>query len=190
MMRLFGVAALLLLVAACSGEQPSADLAAPTTATTEPTPSTRDIVTEGVHGKRVGQPGGFGCGDGPDAVCDVTFTVTAVEQNPPCPVAPPPGMRLLRIEVDAQAPLAFQYEPPSTALQLSAHWAIETGNSKMHYGLQMVDACSPDPGVFAAPLAPATRPRDSIVVIAPTGAAWLWMEYEQTAYRWPVRPPV
>jgi hypothetical protein len=28
------------------------------------------------------------------------------------------------------------------------------------------------------------------VVIAPTAATWLWMEYEKTAYRWPVRPPV
>jgi hypothetical protein len=188
-MRRLVFGAVLLLVAACGGEQTAADPAAPTTATTEPTPSTRNIITEGIHDKRVGQPGGFGCGEGPDAVCDVTFTVTAVEQNPPCPVAPPPGMRLLRIEVDAQAPLPFQYEPPATALQLS-HWAIETADGKMHYDLQMVDVCSPDPGVFVGPLVPATHPRDSAVVIAPTGAAWLWMEYEKTAYRWPVRPPV
>lgn len=183
------VAALLALVAACGNEHTAADPASPTTATTEPTPSKRNIITEGVHDKRVGQPGGFGCGEGPDAVCDVTFTVTAVELNPPCPIAPPSGERLLRIEVDAQAPAAFQYEPPMTALELS-HWAIETADGKMQYDLQMVDTCSPDPGVFVGPLVPATHPRDSVVVIAPTAATWLWMEYEKTAYRWPVRPPV
>jgi hypothetical protein len=111
---------MLLLVAACGGEQTAAEPAASSrTATTEPIPSTRNIITEGVHDKRVGQPGGFGCGDRPDAVCDVTFTVTAVELNPPCPVVPPSGSRMLRVEVDARAPLAFQYEPPMTALQLS-----------------------------------------------------------------------
>jgi hypothetical protein len=101
----------------------------------EPTPSTRNIITEGVHDKRVGQPGGFGCGEGSDAVCDVTFTVTAVELNPPCPAAPPSGKRLLRIEVDAQAPTAFQHEPPATARMLS-HWAIKTPDGKMQYNLQ------------------------------------------------------
>jgi hypothetical protein len=189
MMRRLVFAAVLLLVAACSGQQTTAEPASSRTATTEPTPSTRNIITEGIHDKRVGQPGGFGCGDGPDAVCDVTVTVTAVELNPPCAVAPPSGMRLLRIEVDAQAPLAFQYEPPATALMLS-HWAIETADGKMQYDLRMVDACSPDPGVFVGPLVPATHRRDSVVVIAPTAATWLWMEYEKTAYRWPVRPPV
>src|SRR4029077_11139905 len=122
MMRRLACAAMLLLVAACGREQPAAGPASPSTATTEPTPPTRNSITEGIHDKRVGQPGGFGCGDGPDAACDVTFTVTAIEQNPPCPgVAPPAGMRLLRIEVDAQAPLAFQYEPPAKALML-LHW--------------------------------------------------------------------
>ncbi len=189
-MRRLAFGAMLLIVGACGGEQTAAGPAASSrTATTEPIPSTRNIITEGVHDKRVGQPGGFGCGDDPDAVCDVTFTVTAVELNPPCPVAPPPGSRLLRIEVDAQAPLAFQYEPPVTAMQLS-HWAIETADGNMQYNLQMVDACSPDPGVFVGSLVPATHPRDSVVVIAPTAATWLWMEYEKTAYRWPVRPPV
>jgi hypothetical protein len=188
-MRRLAFATVLLLVAACGGEQTAVDQASSKTATTEPTPSTRNIITEGIHDKRVGQPGGFGCGEGPDAICDVTFTVTAIDQNPPCPVAPPAGMRLLRIEVDAKAPVAFQYEPPVTALMLS-HWAIETADSTMQYDLQMVDACSPDPGVFVGPLAPATHPRDSMVVIAPTRATWLWMEYEKTAYRWPVRPPV
>ena len=134
----------------------------------------RNVVTEGIHDKRVGQPGGFGCGDGPDAVCDVTFTVTAIEQNPPCPGAPPSGMRLLRIEVDAQAPLAFQYEPPATALLLS-HWAIETADGKMQYNLQMVDACSPDPGVFVGPLPPLPIPATawwSSRRPAPPGYGW------------------
>jgi hypothetical protein len=188
-MRRLTFAALLFLVAACGGEQMAADPASSKTATTEPTPSTRNIITEGIHDKRVGQPGGFGCGEGPDAVCDVTFTVTAIEQNPPCRVAPPSGTRMLRIEVDAQAPLAFQYEPPATALMLS-NWAIETADGAMHYDLQMVDKCRPHPGVFTGPLVPATHPRDSVVVIAPTAATFLWLEYEKTAYRWPVRPPV
>jgi hypothetical protein len=152
-MRRLVFGAVLLLVAACGGEQTAADPAAPTTTTTEPTPSTRNIITEGIHDKRVGQPGG--CGEGTDAVCVVTFAVTAVELNPPCPVAPPSDSRLLRIEVDAQAPVTFQYEPPVTALQLS-HWAIETADGKMQYALQMVDACSPDPGVFVGPLVLAT----------------------------------
>jgi hypothetical protein len=60
----------------------------------------------------------------------------------------------------------------------------------MHYDLQKVDGCSPDPAVFVGPLAPAAHPRDSVVVIAPTAATWLWLEYGKTAYRWPVRPPV
>jgi hypothetical protein len=181
---------MLSLVAGCGGEQTAAGPASSKTATTEPTPSTRNIITEGIHDKRVGQPGGFGCGEGPDAVCDVTFTVTAIDLNAPCPgVTPPAGNRLLRIEVDAQAPLTFHYEPPATALMLS-HWAFETANGAMQYDLKMVDACSPDPGVFVGPLAPATHPRDSVVVIAPTDATFLWMEYEKTAYRWPVRPPV
>ncbi|MDT5018423.1 MAG: hypothetical protein QOD39_4583, partial [Mycobacterium sp.] len=108
--------AVLVLVAAC-GSEPSVAERAPTTATTEPTPTSRNIITEGIHDKRVGQPGGFGCGDGRDAVCDVTFTVTAIEQDPPCPNASTPaGSRLLRIEVDAGAPLAFQHDPPATAL--------------------------------------------------------------------------
>jgi len=66
-MRRLACAAMLLLVAACGEEQTSTDPAASTTATTEPTPSTRNIITEGIHDKRVGQPGGFGCGEGPDA---------------------------------------------------------------------------------------------------------------------------
>jgi len=146
-----------LLLASCGGEHTAAEPAPASsrTATTEPVPSTRNIITEGVHDKRVGQP----------------------------------GIRMLRIEVDVKAPLAFQCGPPVTALQLS-HWAIETADGSVQSNLQMVDACSPDPGVFVAPLVPATHPRDSVVVIAPTAATWLWMKYEQTAYRWPVRPPV
>jgi hypothetical protein len=104
-------------------------------------------------------------------------------------VTPQAGMRLLRIEVDAQAPLAFQYQPPATALMLS-HWAIETADGAMHYDLQIVDKCSPHPGVFTGPLAPATHPCDSVVVFAATAATFLWLEYEKTEYRWPVRPPV
>lgn len=188
-MKRLGFAALLFLVAACTGGQPVAENS-PSTPTTEPIPSTRNIITEGLHDKRVGQPGGFGCGEGPDAVCDVTFTVTAIEQDPPCPGGIlPAGKRLLRIEVDAQAPMASQYEPPPTALMLS-HWALETADGAMHYDLQMVDACSPRPGVFAGPLAPATHPRDSVVVIAPSQVTFLWLGYEKTAYRWPVRPPI
>jgi hypothetical protein len=44
--------------------------------------------------------------------------------------------------------------------------------------------------VFAEPLAPATHPRDSVVVFAPTAATFLWLEYEKTGYCWPVRPPI
>ena len=76
-------------------------------------------------------------------------------------------MRLLRIEVDAQAPLAFKYQPPAAAVMLS-HWALETADGAKHYDLQIVDKCSPHPGVFTEPLAPATHPRDSVVVFAPT----------------------
>ena len=94
---------------------------------------------------------------------------------------------MLRIEVDAKAPLAFQYGPPVTALQLS-HWAVETADGTTQSNLQMVDACSPDPGVFLAPLVPATHPRDSVVVIAPTAATWL----PRTAVRGPrsIRSPM
>lgn len=187
-MRRLGSAAILVLIAGCGGQQPVAETSS-TTATTEPIPSTRNIITEGLHDKRVGQPGGFGCGDGPDAVCDVTFTVTAIDQNPLCPgVLPPSGKQLLRIEVDAEAPRPFQYEPSATALML-AHWATESGDGVLQ-NLEMVNACSPDAGAFVGPLAPATHPRDSAVVIAPRGATFLWLEYEKTAYRWPVRPPV
>jgi hypothetical protein len=98
-------------------------------------------------------------------------------------------MRLLRIEVDAQPPLAFKYQPPAAAVMLS-HWALETADGAMHYDLQIVDNCSPHPGVFAEPLAPATHPRDSVVVFAPTAATFLWLEYEKTGYCWPVRPPI
>jgi hypothetical protein len=104
MMRRLVLATVLLLVAAC-GRQTTAERASSRTATTEPTPSTRNIITEGIHDKRVGQPGGFGGGEGLVAVCDVLFT-------------------------------------------------------------------------------------DSVVVFAPTAASLLWLEYEKTAYRWPVRPPV
>jgi hypothetical protein len=41
---------------------------------------------------------------------------------------------MLRIEVDAQTPLAFQYEPPVAALQLW-HSAIETADGKLQYNL-------------------------------------------------------
>jgi hypothetical protein len=89
-------------------------------------------------------------------------TATTIEQDLTCRgVTPPAGMRLLRI-----------------------------ADGAMHYDLQMVDKCSPHPGVFTGPLAPATHPRDSVVVFAPTAATFLWLEYEKTAYRWPVRPPV
>ena len=98
-------------------------------------------------------------------------------------------MRLLRIEVDAQAPLVFKYQPPAAAVMLS-HWALETADGAMHYDLQIVDKCSPHPGVFTEPLAPATHPRDSVVVFAPTAATFLWLEYETTGYCWPVRPPI
>lgn len=188
-MRRIALAALLILITAC-GEQTVAD-PTPTTATTEPTPTSRNITTEGIHDKRVGQPGGFGCGEGPDAACDVLFTVTAIELNPPCPgVTPQAGQRLLRVEVDAAASLRFQYAVPRTALML-VHWAIETDNGDVQRDLRAVDACSPHQGVFAAPLEPGTHPRDSVVVFAPSRATWLWLEYEETAtYRWPVRPPV
>ena len=181
--------ALLLLVAACGGEQPTA-VKPSSTATTETTPSTKNIITEGIHDKRVGQPGGFGCGEGPDAQCDVLFTVTAIDQNPPCRGgSPPPNRRLLRIEVDAQASQTFQFEPSATALTLS-HWALESPDGARDEHLQTVNACNPRPDVFTAPLAPAAHVRDSVVVIAPAAATFLWLKYEKTAYRWPVRPPV
>jgi len=189
MLRWLAFGALLLVVAACGDEQPTAVKSA-STATTETTPSTKNIITEGIHDKRVGQPGGFGCGEGPDAECDVLFTVTAIDQNPPCPGgAPPGGKRLLRIEVDAQASKTFQFEPSATALMLS-HWTLESPDGAMDDDLRLVEACTPRPGVFAAPLAPAAHIRDSVVVIAPAAATFLWLEYEKTAYRWPVRPPV
>ena len=78
-MRRLACAAALLPITACGGEQTSDDRIPSTTETREPTPSTRNIITEGIHDKRVGQPGGFGCAEGPNAVCDVTFTVTAIE---------------------------------------------------------------------------------------------------------------
>jgi hypothetical protein len=157
-------------------------------ATTEPAPTSRNIVTEGVFDKRVGQPGGLGCGEGPDAVCDVVFTVTALEQDPTCPgVSAPAGMRLLRIEVDAEAAATFQFEQPPTALLL-AHWDVETDDGARH-PLRMVDTCSPDAGVFAEPLAAGAHPRDSVVVEAPKRATFLWLQYLQTTWRWSVRAP-
>jgi hypothetical protein len=159
------------------------------TATTEPAPSSRNIVTEGVIDKRVGQPGGLGCGEGDDAVCDVVFTVTALEQDPKCPgVSAPAGMRLLRIEVDAEAAAPFQFEQPPTALLL-AHWDVETDDGARH-PLRRVDACSPDAGVFAETLAAGAHPRDSVVVEAPKRATFLWLQYFQTTWRWSRRAPV
>jgi hypothetical protein len=187
-MKLVLTAALMFALAACGGEQTVAE-PAPTTATTEPVPSTRNIITEGIHDKRVGQPGGFGCGTGSGAVCDTTFTVTAIERNPPCPAdQPPAGTQLLRIEVDVEASATFQYPVTETALLL-ANWAVETGDGVLH-DLRMVDACSPGPGVFVQPLTPAVHARDSVVVVAPARTTWLWLRYENTAYRWGVRPPV
>jgi hypothetical protein len=140
------LAAGLLVLAACGSEQAAPDQSqsrSMITATTEPAPSSRNIVTEGVIDKRVGQPGGLGCGEGDDAVCDVVFTVTALEQDPKCPgVSAPAGMRLLRIEVDAEAAAPFQFEQPPTALLL-AHWDVETDDGARH-PLRRVDACSPD----------------------------------------------
>ncbi len=81
-MRRLAFATLLFLVAACGGEQMAADPASS---------KTRNIITEGIHDERVGQPGGFGCGEGPDAVCDVVFTVTAIEQDLMCRGVPPAG---------------------------------------------------------------------------------------------------
>jgi hypothetical protein len=176
MVRRLAFGALVFLVAACGGEQATA-VKEPSTATTETTPSTKNIITEGIHDKRVGQPGGFGCGDGPDAECDVLFTVTAIDQNPPCPGG------------SAQAAPRFQFEPSATALMLS-QWALESPGGAMDHDLQLIDACSPHPGVFTAPLAPAAHIRDSVVVIAPAAATFLWLQYENTAYRWPVRPPI
>jgi hypothetical protein len=90
----------------------------------------------------------------------------------------------------ARAPTRYATSSsPATALMLS-HWALETPDGAMRYGVQMVDKCSPHPGVFTGPLAPAAHPRDSVVVLAPTDATLLWLEYEKTAYRWPLRPPV
>jgi hypothetical protein len=180
--------ALMFTLAACGGEETVAERTS-LTPTTEPVPSTRNIITEGLHEKRVGQPGGFGCGDGQDAVCDTLFTVTAIERNPPCDAAAPPaGKMLLRIDVDVEASSPFQYSAPATTLLL-ANWVVQTGDGTV-YDLQMVEACSPDAGVFVRPLVPATHPRDSVVVVAPSRATWLWLKYENTAYRWPVRPPV
>jgi hypothetical protein len=182
------VAALMITLSACGSEETVAEHTS-LTPTTEPVPSTRNIITEGVHDKRVGQPGGFGCGDGPDAVCDALFTVTAIERNPPCPGASASaGKLLLRIDVDVEASATFQFAVPEKALLL-ANWAVETGDGALH-DLVMVDACSTDAGVFVRPLVPATHPRDSVVVVAPSRATWLWLKYENTAYRWPVRPPV
>lgn len=175
-------------LAACGGGQTVAERTS-LTSTTEPVPSTRNIITEGIHDKRVGQPGGFGCGDGPDAVCDALFTVTAIDRNPPCNAdAPPAGTLMLRIEVDVEASATFQFPEPETTLRL-ANWAVETDDGVLH-DLQMVEACSPDAGVFVRPLVPAIDARDSVVVVVPSRAAWLWLKYENTAYRWPVRPPV
>jgi len=115
--------------------------------------------------------------------------VTAIELDPLCPAAAPAGKRLLRFEVDAQASQAFQFTPPATALLLD-NWAVETDDGALHQDLQVVDACSPDSGVFIRPIAAGSHPRDSVVVIAPSRATWLWLQYEKTPYRWPVRPPV
>jgi hypothetical protein len=188
MMKSVALGALVFTLSACGSTAPPAAEQA-STPTTEPVPTSRNIITEGVHDKRVGQPGGFGCGAGPDATCDTTFTVTAIELNPPCAEAAPPTQRLLRIEVDVEAAVAFQYEQPETALTLR-NWAVETPGGAMHYDLKMIDQCSPDPGVFVGDLVPGTHPRDSVVIVAPETATWLWLGYEQTAYRWPIRPPV
>jgi hypothetical protein len=60
--------------------------------------------------------------------------VTAIEQNPPCPVAPPSGTRLLRIEEDAQAhPIAVGKgmrlfdEGDSIPLKILSSHTFETG---------------------------------------------------------------
>jgi hypothetical protein len=185
----FAYAVVVLLASACGGGPGTAERAE-ATATTEAAPTSRNIITEGVHDKRVGQPGGFGCGDGPDPVCDVTFTVTAIEQNPPCPgIDPPSGKELMRIEVDAQASPAIRHRQAVRALELS-HWAVETADGTLHRDLQLVRDCSPDPWLFVGPLAPGTHPRDSVVVVVPGQVTFLWMDYEKTAYRWPVRPPI
>jgi hypothetical protein len=120
----------------------------------------------------------------------VKSSSTATTETTPCQGgSPPPNRRLLRIEVDAQASQTFQFEPSATALTLS-HWALESPDGARDEHLQIVNACSPRPGVFTAPLAPAAHVRDSVVVIAPAAATFLWLKYEKTAYRWPVRPPV
>ena len=186
------LAAGLLVLAACGGQQAAPDPSSSGSmiaATTEPAPTSRNIVTEGVIDKRVGQPGGLGCGEGSDAVCDVVFTVTALERDPTCAGVPTStGMRLLRIEIDAESAATFQFEQPPTAL-LMTHWDVETDDGARH-PLQMVSACSPDAGVFAAPLAAGAHPRDSVVVEAPKRATFLWLRYLQTTWRWSVRAPV
>ena len=50
-----------------------------------------------------------------------------------------------------------------------SHWALETADGAMLQNRQIVDTRSPHPGVVARPLAPATHPRDSVVVVAPRG---------------------
>jgi hypothetical protein len=192
MAKRFVLAAGLLLLAACGsdqaapGQEPSGSMIA---ATTEPAPTSRNIITEGVIDKRVGQPGGLGCGEGADAVCDVVFTVTALDQDTKCAgVATSTGMRLLRIEIDAEAAATYQHDQPPTALELT-HWDVETDDGSRHR-LQMVGACSPDPGVFAEPLAAGAHSRDSVVVEAPKRATFIWLQYLQTTWRWSVRAPM
>ncbi len=123
----------------------------------------------------------------------LTFTVTAIQQNAACadPYRPlKSGEQFLRFELDVSSPVD-QFSDPRTANVLSLrHWGIEGNDGVLDKDFYMYTKCGDGTEDISQPIVPGTHTKTVVVINAPKPAAFLQLdERDYGVWHWRI-PPV
>jgi len=124
---------------------------------------------------------------------DVSFAVTAVDQNVPCNEphsALIPNPHYLRFTVEAWSSVDTFYDPASAHYLNLSHWSVLDSRKHVFTNLYMHAKCGSGVTAVAKPLSPGMHTITDVVISAPNDAQLLQLEGPpgSSTYRWQIPP--
>lgn len=184
-----------LIVAGCSStpESPIAVASSsPTTptSTVQPVPATT-APTSRYLGKEIGEEAGENCTDDDVLVCDLTFTVTAITIEPPCPVYGstldplPADSEIIRIDLDAVTANQLNATRDSSTLLLQ-YWSVIGPDGYTSRNLDVATGCDVEAGPFYHSMGPMMKERASMPLIVPAGSTTVTLTSNGGGWQWEI----
>jgi hypothetical protein len=124
---------------------------------------------------------------------ELTFTVTAIQQNAACadPYRPlKAGQQFLRFDLDVSSTVDRFGNPEAANALMLRHWGVEGADGALEKDIYMYTKCGDGTEAITQPIVPGTHTKTVVVINAPKRAAFLQLKLPEygVGWRWPIPP--